>query len=107
LHLGESPRHTSVHIVTATEAGAWAQVTAVADQSRDLDIPVARLRATDTDEQRAEAYRAPVVVGTREDFTADLGKEEALGITRQAAMVEGKKAEVATLRAAYPKSFRT
>jgi hypothetical protein len=50
---------------------------------------VARLSSSDSDEVRAAAYQADVVIGTLDDFVADLGREIDLRITRNTAMVEG------------------
>jgi hypothetical protein len=49
----------------------------------------------DPEAVRVTAYRADVVVGTLDEFVADLGRETALGITRYAAMVEGGPAATA------------
>lgn len=94
-----------VHLALANEASAFAHMRRLPEMCGDLDITVARL-AEDSD--RAEAYRAKLVVGTVEDFTADLGREEELGIARDALLYDRKADDVpAALTAAYRKAVST
>ncbi|MFD9883438.1 hypothetical protein ACFWZT_18485 [Streptomyces alboflavus] len=53
-----------------------------------LGLRAARLTSSDTEDVKIGVYGADVVVGTLDDFIADLGRETELGITRHTAMIE-------------------
>ncbi|WP_131736478.1 hypothetical protein [Actinomadura roseirufa] len=78
-----------VHLLTVSEESAVAHTKQLESVFALLGRRLARLSAGDSAEVRAAAYEADVVVGTVDDFVADLGRETELGIVRHAAVIEG------------------
>lgn len=103
IHLHKSDE-AAAHVATESEASAFAHATKMTELAKEANLTVVRLRATDAEDVRAKAYQADVVVGTHDDFAADLGQEEALGIPRNAVIVEGKSDKADALKAAYQKA---
>ncbi|MFD7815400.1 hypothetical protein ACFV6E_21075 [Streptomyces sp. NPDC059785] len=79
----------AVHVLCRGDESAARHAEHMQKVLAHLGRRVGRLSAGDTDDVRRAAYRADVVVGTVDDFIADLGRESELGITRHTAMVEG------------------
>ncbi|MDQ0935223.1 hypothetical protein ABTZ93_39415 [Streptomyces sp. NPDC097941] len=82
-------RSGALHLMLAADTTAHAQAELMRLTADRFGIAVARLSSHDSDSVRATAYQAEVVVGTVDDFVVDLGREKALGITRNAVMIEG------------------
>ncbi|TDD95323.1 hypothetical protein [Actinomadura rubrisoli] len=91
-----------VHMITAGEQSATAHFGYLSRLGSGLEITVARLSRDSSDTDRAKAYQAEVVVGTLDDFTADVGRESELCISRNTAMIEGEPTTIASdLLSAY------
>ncbi len=94
--------HPHLHLITDGEASARVHTEQLAMLGEPRGVVVLRLSAKDSEAVRSAAYRADVVVGTVADFAADLGREPALGCTRDAAVVvDGPAAAAHRLLSAY------